>query len=369
MLRSLRPPPTPEVERLKEIPNPTPKERLLIADRLRTSFALILVAVAFLYVDAAYHIDGAAGFYLIPLLLFFVLGTASDLTGLLTRAGFPVQRLVTVGGTAMVALSPAIVMIWNAIARWMPELLSPYPVDCPIGQMGWIAITLGLAVAALLVSEMKDYSSQSDADLVLRRLLGGTFIVAYIGVSMAFLVVIRSLGTGNWGLAALLTMIATTKSTDIGAYFTGKAIGKRKLIPRLSPGKTWEGAIGGVVAATIVAMLCLQFLFPAILTGDGEPEARPDVLIETLWGNAQLSGLASPDTPPPLTPPLWLAVVLGPVLAISGMVGDLAESLVKRACNSKDSGDWLPGMGGVWDVTDSLIFASLPAFLCFVATA
>jgi phosphatidate cytidylyltransferase len=58
---------------------------------------------------------------------------------------------------------------------------------------------------------------------------------------------------------------------------------------------------------------------------------------------------------------------LGPVLAITGMIGDLAESLVKRDSNAKDSGNLLPGLGGVWDVTDSLIAAVMPAFLCFVA--
>lgn len=341
----------------------------MLADRLRSSFALILGSAAFLYVDARYHTEGAAGLFLIPLLLFFVFGTASDLTGLVTRAGFQVHRLVTVTGAILVALSPSIVMIWNALAEILPQTLSPYPADCPIGQVGWIAITLGFTIATLFLWEMKDYSSESDPDRVLRRLLGGVFIVAYLGVSMSFLVLIRSLGTGNWGLAALLTMIATTKSTDIGAYFTGKSIGKRKLIPRLSPGKTREGAIGGVVVATIVALVCLRFLFPAILSGFGEPQARPDVLIKLPSGDAEFSEAIRTANPGPVAPPWWLAFVLGPVLAMSGMVGDLAESLVKRACHSKDSGDWLPGMGGVWDVTDSLIFAALPAFLCFVATA
>jgi phosphatidate cytidylyltransferase len=157
---------------------------------------------------------------------------------------------------------------------------------------------------------------------------------------MAMLVALRGLHTGNWGLAALITMIAVTKSADAGAYFTGKAIGKHKLIPRLSPGKTWEGAIGGILASTLTAVACLTWLFPTLPnTGAGGALSSP------------ISG----------------ALLLGPLLAISGMVGDLAESLVKRDCGAKDSGDWLPGLGGVWDVTDSLIAAVLPAYLCFVA--
>ena len=82
---------------------------------------------------------------------------------------------------------------------------------------------------------------------------------------------LRSLGDGNWGLAAVLTMIAVTKSTDAGAYFSGKTFGKHKLIPRLSPGKTREGAVGGIVIATIVAFVCLKWLFPAI-AGGGNPD-------------------------------------------------------------------------------------------------
>lgn len=349
----------------------------MLADRLRTSFVLICVSLASLYVDAVYSPSllagvsdpkaSTAGLYLIPLLCFFAYGTARDLCDLLGGGGFPAHRMVTISGSVIVALSPALVMIWNAIDVWSDGSIGIYPPDCPIGQMGWVVISSTLVVACLFLVEMKVFSPQSDTDLVLRRLTAGTFIVAYVGISMSLLVAIRSLGSGNWGLAALLTMIATTKSTDAGAYFSGKAFGKRKLIPRLSPGKTWEGAIGGMIVATIVATVCLMFLFPALVGGSGgpnfsEPGAGPDVLIAT-----DLAGGVSNFRPQ--FPPWSLALILGPALAISGMIGDLAQSLVKRACKAKDSGNLLPGLGGVWDVTDSLIFASLPAFLCFVAVA
>ncbi|MEM9828509.1 MAG: phosphatidate cytidylyltransferase, partial [Planctomycetota bacterium] len=138
-------------------------------------------------------------------------------------------------------------------------------------------------------------------------------------------------------------MIAVTKSGDTGAYFTGRALGRHKLIPKLSPGKTWEGAVGGVVFATLVAWLCLRFLMPDQSSANAQPS------IEFL------------------SHPFYGALVLGPVLAVAGMLGDLAESMVKRECGAKDSGHWLPGMGGVWDVTDSLIAASLPAYLLFAS--
>jgi phosphatidate cytidylyltransferase len=150
-------------------------------------------------------------------------------------------------------------------------------------------------------------------------------------------------------------MIIVTKSTDAGAYFSGKALGgkllgSKKLIPRLSPGKTREGALGGIIIATIVAFLCLKWLFPWIVS---------------------LAGPTPADVPAPpiaaLANPIFGALLLGPLLAVSGMIGDLAESLVKRDSGAKDSGNWLPGLGGVWDVTDSLTAAIMPAFLCFAA--
>lgn len=320
----------------------------MLVDRLRTSLILLGIIAAFLYADARFAIPGAAGLYVVPLLLFFALGTAWDVCGLLVRAGFPMHRGVTLFGTAIVSCSPAVVLLWNAAAA-IPGTVAPYPADCPIGMMGWMTVAGVLAAILFFLDEIRDYSVASDPGAVLRRLSASLFIAIYVGLPMSLLVVLRTLGSGeiaitdepsslhNWGLAALLTTIATTKSTDVGAYFTGKTFGRRKLIPRLSPGKTIEGAIGGLILATVVAAACLAFLFPAL----------------------------SPGNPPPLA----LAFVLGPLLGISGMVGDLAQSLVKRACGAKDSGNSLPGMGGVWDVTDSLIFASLPAFLCFAAVA
>lgn len=336
----------------------------MLVDRLRTSACLILLVTALLYIDARYPVPGAAGLYLVPLLLLFALGTAWDMCGLFLRAGFPMHRGVTLVGTAMISAAPALVMVWNAAAAAFPDQVGVYPANCPIGVMGWTSVAGVIATMLFFGDEIKDYSVASDPSGVLRRLTASLFIAVYVGLPMSLLVMLRMLGSQdvigadiggpgigrpgmagpiaagdlrNWGLAALLTTIATTKITDVGAYFTGKLVGRRKLVPRLSPGKTVEGSIGGLVAATLAAVACLAFLFPAIC--------------------------------PVNTPPLLLGLLLGPLLGISGMIGDLAQSLVKRACGAKDSGNLLPGMGGVWDVTDSLIFASLPAFLCFAAVA
>ena len=220
-----------------------------------------------------------------------------------------------------------------------------YPADCPVGELGWIVMGGIAAVFISLMTEMKRY--RSDEKGTIERTFSGVFVSAYAGLPFALMVALRSLGDGNWGLAALLTMIAVTKSADAGAYFAGKTFGKHKLIPRLSPGKTWQGLAGGIVTATIVAFACLQWLFPAIAGVASGPVATPSV-----------PGLDAS----------WLgAIVLGPLLAVAGLIGDLAESMIKRDSLAKDSGTLLPGLGGVWDVTDSLIATVLPAFLCFAA--
>lgn len=260
-----------------------------------------------------------------------------------------------------ISLGPAIPALVNAASQLSGGAIGAYPKDCPIGQLGWV-ITMAIAsLFALLIREMRTYgavvpeqldASTAKADAVvlpasssIDRTMRAAFVSLYVGLPMSLLFAIRGLGSDvstSWGLAALLTMIATTKSADAGAYFAGKALGRHKLIPRLSPGKTWEGAVGGVVMSTLVAMACLRWLFPALVS-----DAIP------------LSSL----------PSISWAFILGPALAITGIVGDLAESMFKRDCGAKDSGNWLPGLGGVWDVTDSLIAAILPAFLCLAAGA
>ena len=312
----------------------------MLKDRLKTSAVLISIAVLLMWLDAKVSKPGAEGLYLLPLLLFFALGTAFDFASLLKNSGRPIKRRSAVMATGIVTLSSAVPLMW-------PLVDQIYPPDCPVGRLGWIVVGAITAVFWILLGEMRTYGTDDSKESgTIERTSAAVLVSIYVGMPMALLVALRSLHSGNWGLVALITMIAVTKSADAGAYFTGKSIGKHKLIPRLSPGKTWEGAIGGVVASTLVAFACLTWLFP-------EPTGQA-----VGSGPAIASGLSNP---------MWGALLLGPLLALSGMVGDLAESLVKRDCGAKDSGTWLPGLGGVWDVTDSLIAAVLPAYLCFAA--
>ena len=126
------------------------------------------------------------------------------------------------------------------------------------------------------------------------------------------------------GAMMLLWLIAVTKFTDMGAYITGSMIGKRKMIPHVSPGKTWEGFFGALVFAQLAACGLFAML--------------PDQL-------AALGGWPH-------------VIVLGFVLALLAVVGDLAESVVKRSLGAKDSGNMLPGIGGALDLVDSLCFTA-----------
>jgi phosphatidate cytidylyltransferase len=133
--------------------------------------------------------------------------------------------------------------------------------------------------------------------------------------------------TFDTGKFFVMYLILVTKFTDIGAYLTGSTIGRHKMIPRISPKKTWEGTIGGMAFAvgTSLGSLYLPRIGPA--------------LIETGMNHLH-------------------AVTLGLLLGAGAVIGDLAESLIKREANVKDSSTLLPGHGGALDLVDSLLFTA-----------
>jgi len=119
----------------------------------------------------------------------------------------------------------------------------------------------------------------------------------------------------------LLYFVVITKFSDTGAYTVGSLIGRHKMIPRISPGKTWEGFFGAIAVSTAASLLFVHF------AGDKMPAMN--------WRHA---------------------VVLGVVLSITAVIGDLIESLFKREAGVKDSGAFFPGIGGILDLLDSLLF-------------
>jgi phosphatidate cytidylyltransferase len=180
------------------------------------------------------------------------------------------------------------------------------------------ALAIAIAAGTLFVRQFFARDNPRPLETLAGSLLG----LMYICVPLMFFLRVVMMDGGVGGRWLLLYMIVVVKSTDIGAFFTGRAIGRHKLIPRISPAKTWEGVLGGV--ATGVAVSVAWVLFAG---GD--------------FGVANI--------------PLGHAVLLGFVLAVAGVMGDLAESLLKRSAGVKDSSTIIAGMGGVLDVVDSLL--------------
>ncbi|MDZ4861427.1 MAG: phosphatidate cytidylyltransferase [Candidatus Hydrogenedentes bacterium] len=156
-------------------------------------------------------------------------------------------------------------------------------------------------------------------------LAGTIFGIIYVGWFGAHMIMLH--GYGEQGPALVTLLIAVVALTDTGAFFVGRAFGKHKLAPKASPGKTWEGAIGGFCASVLGA-----FAVYAI------SRAYPQLHF-----------------------PNWhVAVYLytGAALSVASQFGDLAESVMKRDAGIKDSGNFFPGHGGVLDRCDSFLFAA-----------
>jgi phosphatidate cytidylyltransferase len=150
--------------------------------------------------------------------------------------------------------------------------------------------------------------------------------ILYIGWLISFLVALRLDAGRNWLFLALFV----TFGSDTAAYFIGKAIGKHKMAPSISPGKSWEGAIAGVLGAILVS-----YLF-------------------TLNSPFQVPlGIVS-------------AIVLGILVSIFSQLGDLAESMLKRGTGVKDSGKLMPGHGGILDRLDSILFAGVAVYMYYM---
>lgn len=164
-----------------------------------------------------------------------------------------------------------------------------------------------------------------------------TFAFTYVAVPMALLVQIRQQPAG--AILVIYTLLAVWAG-DIFAYFVGKAIGRHRMSPEISPKKTWEGAIASVVASVVIGTLWFQH---AVGISTWLLELG---LIERRDG---LFGLQQPQ--------LATIIVLSAIVNVAAQLGDLVESLIKRGAGVKDSGSILPGHGGMLDRIDAMLFA------------
>lgn len=191
---------------------------------------------------------------------------------------------------------------------------------------GWpFSVMIGLCLGLSLYEWL--HMSKLSKRAVLTFLWG----FAYIVICFAAIVHLR-LGFAQ-GAGLTLALLLSVWASDIGAYFTGKAIGGPKMAPSISPNKTWAGLIGGMVCSTLVFTGFVYAISP------------------WLQGFLPVSVSVRP-------PPVWMGVFLGVLITLAGQAGDLLISLQKRKVGVKDTGKLIPGHGGILDRIDALLLAS-----------
>lgn len=250
-------------------------------------------------------------------------GVVLLLLGLLAgpRAGYELARIARACGVN--ASSGALSLCGLAGVACGGLCVGQHP---PVGE--WSGAVLATGAGGAFFFTMLAYIRRKDVKGAGSAVAWGLTAFVYSGVLLGFLLALRR----EHSIGAMLGVICIVKACDSGAYFTGKAVGRHKLIPWLSPGKTWEGLFGGVLTAVAAGTLLA-------------------------WAAEVHGGLA-----PGVALTLWQGALLGGILGVLGQAGDLAESVLKRDAGVKDAGRILPAFGGVLDMLDSLLLTAPAAF-------
>ena len=212
-------------------------------------------------------------------------------------------------------------------SNWPAHILPAFP-HVPTDPWHWVLGSFTLVILAAFVLEMIAFREPGES---VTRVAVTVWLAAYLGLLPGFLIQLRwqpAEAAAPSGTVALALAIFVPKGGDVGAYMAGRFLGRHRMTPLLSPKKTWEGFAGGLVAAVLVAVTFYQL----------DPVLR----------GVPLAALGFGVT-------VWVASVLG----------DLAESLIKRDCRRKDASQVVPGFGGVLDVLDSVVFAA-PVAYCWL---
>ncbi len=294
--------------------------------RWRLLFGTLIIA---LLVGLSW-LDGRAtipGVWLLPVLVAFCLLGSAEVLQLAGAAGIRPVAWVVYGGNLLILA-----------ANWAPQawhgLLASTGEATHLGHRGlaspgdWVLLAFGVGVLLAFFAEMSRYRQPGGVTL---NLAGAVFALSYLGLMLSFAVQLRLL----WGIGALASLLIVVKMGDTGAYAVGRLIGRHPMARVLSPKKTLEGAIGALAFSCVSSWATFRWLVP----------------------------LATTDAATPA--PWWGWIAFGLVIGIVGMLGDLAESMVKRDVQQKDSGAWVPGFGGALDMLDSILLAAPVAYLCW----
>lgn len=262
------------------------------------------------------------GLVLSTLFLFPLWMYALVVTGFITVALFEFFTMVRHRGILVHRpLSITLGVVFTGLVAWR-SLVEPGLVPTPILGPGATAISWMWDIfwpATVVIIFIRQFTRENTFEA-----LGGVattlFGLAYVAALFSYLFYLRAMDAEH-GAWLVVYLILVTKMGDAGAYVIGNLIGRHILMPRISPRKTIEGFVGAVLVSGLTAMFARPMLVSMEITAP-------------------------------------LAFLLGIFLGVCGQLGDLAESLLKRDCQVKDSGTSVPGLGGVLDVMDSLLFTA-----------
>ena len=234
----------------------------------------------------------------------------------------PVATLALASVAALLAFTEY-AAIGAALGTHVPRVLTGAAVlaACVSVGIGSGAVDVVLMTSVIVIGALAVASGQP-GPAILRDAAASALPVAYIGLPLGALAAVRVTS----GREAVLLLMAVIVVSDSAQYYTGRAFGRRPLAPTISPKKTVEGAVGGVVFGTLAMAVGGRWVFES---------------------------------------PVWALALLGAVISLLGIVGNLFESLLKRSAGIKDSSHLIPGHGGVLDRIDSWLFAA-PVYYVFV---
>jgi phosphatidate cytidylyltransferase len=293
--------------------------------RLLLGTLIIAALVGLCWLD---HLAAVPGIWLAPVAVLITIAATGEVLELSKAGGMHPPAWAVYSGNLLLLASGWLPGVCRQLAQ--PAALPGRILPCkyPLAGCSWPLLALVVGLVLVLVGQMRRYRGPGGATA---NLAAGALALVYVGVMLCFVVQLRML----WGVGGLASLLIVVKLSDTGAYAVGRLIGRHKLAPVLSPAKTVEGALGGLAFGCLGSWAMFAWLVPA--TGPAKASGEP------WWG--------------------WL--LFGLLLGLAGLLGDLAESLLKRDVGRKDSSSWLPGLGGALDILDSILLAAPVAWLCW----
>jgi len=292
--------------------------------RLLLGSLIVAALVALCWLDYRATVPGM---FLLPLAVLAALMGTQEILALAARAQLHPLRWTVYAGNVLLVFGSWLLMLQATIQYGLDLKILEDPV-VQIGTALGVLLALGVSILLIVIGEMWRYEKPGGN---IANIAAGVFAIVYIGLMLSFAVQMRL----SCGIGSLAAWVIVVKMGDTGAYTVGRLIGRHKIAPLISPGKTIEGAFGDLAFSCLGAWIAFECIIPF---------TTPAYVGRGPW---------------------WGWIVFGLLVGVAGMIGDLVESLMKRDVGVKDSSTWLPGFGGVLDILDSLLLSAPVAWICW----